>query len=113
ISGGAPEVVVAPSGHFVIPLGRAGVMFVKPGMKEDDPVTISNSEKHGLNFCRIVALAGENGDDLIVCAGRRGGIGFTSFRKGIRGHVLHTVKFGDLDIVDVCSMGASDQPLAI
>jgi hypothetical protein len=113
ISGGAPDVIVAPSGHFVVPLGPSGIMFVKPGMKEDDPVTVSNSSKLGMNFCRVAALKGENENDLIVCAGRRGGIGFTDFREGIRGHILQTVVFDELDIVDVCSMGTAEHPLAV
>jgi hypothetical protein len=113
IAGGALDVVVAPSGYFVIPLGPAGVMFVKPGMREDDPVTISNSEKHGLNFSRVIALEGETESDLIICAGRRGGLGYADFREGVRGQLLHTVKFDELDIVDVCSMGSSEQPRAI
>ena len=114
ISGGAPDVVVAPSsGYFVIPQGRAGVMFVKPGMTEEEPVTISKGEKHGLNYCRVVALKGEKENDLIVCAGRRGGLGFADFQEGIQGHLLHIVKFDQLDIVDVCSIRTREQPLAV
>ena len=113
ISGGAPDVVVAPSGNFVIPLGQAGVMFLKPGMSVDDRVTIRNAEKHDLNFCRVVALEGEKDNDMIVFAGRRGGFGFSDFQNGVRGQILHSVNFEELDVVDVCSMAIPNQPLAI
>jgi len=112
--GGGRDVAVAPtSGHFVIPLGPDGIMFVKPGTSEKDPVTISRSEKSDLNFCRVLALPGEGGNDVVVCAGRRGGLGYADYREGIRGHMLHTVTFNNLDLVDVCSVATLDRPLAV
>jgi hypothetical protein len=113
IYGGAPDVIAAPSGHFLIPLGRTGIMFAKPGMTEKDPVTISNAEKHGMNFCRVLAFNGDEEGDLIVAAGRRGGVGFTRFKEGMRGHLLNTVKFDMLDIVDICSIATAEHPRAV
>jgi hypothetical protein len=113
IPAGAPDVVAAPSGYFVIPLGRGGVAFLKPGQRAQEPVAVSNAPDSRLNFCRVVALPVEKENDLIVCAGRRGGLGFCDFQKGARGHVLHAVSFDELDIVDVCSMGTREHPLAI
>jgi hypothetical protein len=102
----ALDVVVAPqSGQFVIPLGPAGIMVVKPGITDKDPVIISRSNKINLTFSRLLALPGPAGTDLIVCAGRRGGLGFTEFREGMRGHTLISVKLENLDLVDLCSMG--------
>jgi hypothetical protein len=112
--GGGRDVAVAPvSGHFVIPLGPDGIMFVQPGIGEKDPVTISKSENSQLNFSRVLALQGERGNDVIVCAGRRGGLGYSNYREGIRGHALHTVTFNGLDFVDVCSVATPDKPLAV
>lgn len=112
--GGGRDVVVAPiSGHFVIPLGADGVMFVKPGIGENDPVTISKSEKSDLNFYRVLALPGMQGTDVVVCAGRRGGLGYTDYREGIRGHMLHTVSFSNMDFVDVCSVATPEKPWAV
>ena len=113
ISGGALDVVAAPSGYFVLPLGRSGVMFIKPGMKEDEPVTIGKSGSAGLNFCRVIALNGDNGKDLIVGAGRRGGVSFADFQEGMRGQILHTVAFPELDFVDVCSIGTPEHSKAV
>jgi hypothetical protein len=112
--GGGNDVAVAPtSGHFVIPLGRDGVMFVKPGTGEKDPVTIGRSEKSSLNFCRVLALAGEGGNDVVVCAGRRGGLGFANYREGMRGLTMYSVTFKELDLVDICSLATPDKPLAV
>jgi len=88
-------------------------MFAKPGMKETDPVAICNGEKYGLNFCRVLALKGEDESDLIVSAGRRGGIGFTRFQEGIRRQIMHAVKFNDLDIVDICSIATPNEQRAV
>jgi hypothetical protein len=58
-------------------------------------------------------LKGEKETDLIVSAGRRGGVGITDFQEGIRGHVLHTVRFNDLDFVDLCSIATPDKQRAV
>lgn len=111
--GGGLDVAVAPtSGHFVIPLGPDGIMFVKPGTGEQDAVTVSKADKSGLNFCRAVALQ-VRGADVIVGAGRRGGIGYADYRDGINGHKLHIVNFPDLDFVDVCSLATAEKPMAV
>jgi hypothetical protein len=114
IAGGGQDVVAAPSGQFVIPLGKTGIMLAKPGMTDKDPVTISNANGHGMNFSRIVVLKGGDQTELIVAAGRRGGVGFTSYKEGIQRQVLTTVKFNELDIVDVCSirLGTNDRAVA-
>ena len=106
IDGGGLDVVVAPrSGYFVVPIGPAGIMFVKPGITDKEPLLVSRSDKISLNYSSLLALPGPAEDDLIVAAGRRGGLGFVQFKEGTRGHNLNSVKFHDLDLVDVCSMG--------
>lgn len=106
IDGGGLDVVVAPSsGYFVVPIGPAGIMFVKPGTTDKEPVIVSRSDKISLNYSRVLALPGPAGDDLIVSAGRRGGLGFADFKEWMGGHTLNSVKFPNLDLVDVCSMG--------
>jgi len=106
IDGGGLDVVVAPrSGYFVVPIGPAGIMFVKPGITDKEPVIVSRSDKISLNYSRVLALPGPAEDDLVVSAGRRGGLGFADFKERMRGHTLNSVKFHNLDLVDVCSMG--------
>jgi hypothetical protein len=113
IHGGALDVIAAPSGHFLIPLGRTGIMFAKPGMTDKDPVAISNAEKLEMNFCRVLAFNGDDEGDLVVAAGRRGGVGFIRFKEGMRGHLLNTVKFNNLDIVDICSIATTEHGRAV
>jgi hypothetical protein len=111
---GGHEVLAAPiSGHFVIPLGPDGLMFVKPAAGADIPVSISKSDSHGLNFCRVLPLPGSAGSDLVVAAGRRGGLAFADYRDGIDGQLLHIIKFPELDIVDLCSLSTTEKPRAI
>jgi hypothetical protein len=111
---GGRDVIVAPiSGYFLVPLGPDGIMFVKPGTDEKDPLTISRPKENGLNVCRVLALAANQATDVIVCAGRRGGLGYAEFREGIRGHTMHTVAFNGMDLVDVCSVATLEKPLAV
>lgn len=113
-AGGGRDVTVAPtSGHFLVPLGPDGIMFLRPGTGENDPVLISRPEKSDLNFCRAIVLPREQAIDLVVCAGRRGGLGYAEYGEGTRGHTLHTVAFSDLDFVDICSIATHEKPLAV
>ncbi len=113
LPGGALDVVATPTGHFVIPRGRAGIMFVKPIKDKDQPVIVFDTEKHGFGVCRLIALSDANGGNLIACALRRRGIGFASFQEHIAGSLLHTIEFPGLDIVDICSMGTPENPHAV
>jgi hypothetical protein len=110
---GAFGVTVASSGHFVVPLGRGGIMYVKPGSGPEDPVPVGGTEKAGLNVCRVLPLPGQDGTDLIVCAGRAGGVGMTTFREGVGNYSLSTLRVDGLDVVDVCLLGARENRFAV
>lgn len=110
---GSHGVSVAPSGRFVIPLGHTGITFVSPSAGSEDRILITTTDKEGFSFYRLVALSGRNGDDLIVCAGRRGGIGISEFRDDLGCFGLNTVSFAGLDAVDVCSIATPTFPRAV
>ncbi len=110
---GAHGVAAAPSGLFVVPLRRSGVMYLKPGARPEDPVMIAPTEKAGLNLYRVLPLPGDNGNDLIVCAGRRGGVGVIRFGEDLKTHSLSTLRFDDLDVVDVCALAGTENPRAV
>jgi hypothetical protein len=110
---GAHGVTVSPGGYFVAPLGRSGIMFVKTGSRPEDPVTGIATDKEGVYFYRVIALKGAAGQDIIVCAARFGGVGVTQFRGGVQKFTLSTVKFDNLDVVDVCSIANDQNSMAV
>jgi hypothetical protein len=102
---GAHDVITTADGSFVAPLGRAGVMTIKPPFDEEHPVTVSGGEKEGLNFYRIVSLRSGSGQEVLACAARGAGIGATEFRWDRESQNLSTVTFDELDVVDICAIG--------
>ena len=74
---------------------------------------VGSTEQAGLNVCRVLPLRGEQGTDLIVCAGRTGGVGVTPFREGVGSYSLRTLRFDRLDVVDVCLLNAQESSLAV
>jgi hypothetical protein len=113
IEGGAHGVTVAPSGHFVLPLGRGGIMFIKPSTGSHDPVAVTTAREVSANIYATIALGCADGTDLIVCATRSGGVGFTSFAPAVMRQKLWTARFPGLDVVDVCSMATEAFPRAV
>jgi hypothetical protein len=104
---GAHDVITTADGAFVAPLGRTGVMTIKPPFDEKHPVTVSGGKKEGLNFYRIVSLRSGNGQDVLACAARGAGIGATEFQWDRELHNLNTVTFDELDVVDICAIGGA------
>lgn len=108
---GAHGVSVLPDGHFVAPLGRTGLAVMRPDIHE--PVTLLEAKKDEFYFYRAVALHGTAGQNPLVCAGRLGGVGITEYVEGRQKQSLRTVTFDHLDVVDVCSIGTAEHPLAM
>ena len=110
---GAHSPTVTPSGTFVVPMGRSGLMFVKPESRPEDSMVTSSAEKEGLYFYRITTMRGEQGEDVLVCAARKGGIAITEYREGQEIQRLSTVTLEDLDVVDVCAIASAKTPFAV
>ncbi len=101
---GAHGVIATPAGSFVAALGRTGFMIVKPPFGPRPPVTISAGLKGELNFYRLVSLRSDDRSELLVCAGRKGGIGIIPFEWGQNKNEVGTIRYPNMDVVDVCSL---------
>ena len=111
INCGTHGITVAPSGYYVAPLGREGIMILQPTAEPNDPVGVMIPNKEGLYFYRVVALPGRGGQDLLVCAARQGGIGITEIQWGQDNYNMRVATFAGLDLVDVCAIGGTpDEP---
>jgi hypothetical protein len=109
IHGGAHSIAALPSGGFVAPRGNAGLLLIYP---EDKAIPITNLTSEGpvgRYYYRAVAFPGPNGADVIACANRREGVGFTVH---VRDHVepMAVCKYEAIDVVDVCPIRAGDHP---
>jgi hypothetical protein len=110
---GAHGITLAPSGYYVAPLGRAGIMMLRAGSGPGDMVGVMTPGKEGMYFYRVLARAGTDGRDLLVCATRRGGIGIAEVLWGQDTYTMRTATFEGLDVVDVCFVGGPAESPAV
>lgn len=110
---GAHGVTVTSDGHFVFAAGRLGLLSARPTGNPGDSVTATNTDRAGMSFYRVKPLKND-GRDVLACALRSGGIGITDFWGAREGeHRMMTVKYPDLDIVDICVLNNTPGALAI
>jgi hypothetical protein len=111
--GGAHDVIATPSGHFVAPLGRGGLMVLKPvpGQAQEMKI-ISGPPEEYLNAYRVVCLS-RDGKEVLACAMRSAGVGAMEFQPSGQNHQMHTIAFEGLDVVDICAIDPSNQSLAL
>ena len=110
---GAHGITTAPSGYFVAPLGRTGIMMLQPGSTPSDPVGLLTSDRPGLYFYRVLALQGDGGKDLLISACRLGGLGITGMRWGQKMYNMRIATFPGLDVIDVCAIGSDPRSPAV
>jgi hypothetical protein len=110
---GAHGIVLAPSGHYVAPLGRTGIMVLRTDSGAGDPVAVMTPGKDGMYFYRLQVQAGRNGRDLFLCANRQSGIGIAEVQWGQRDYKMRTATFQGLDVIDVCAVGGEPESPAV
>lgn len=110
---GAHGVTAASGGYFVAPLGRAGIMLMRPGPGNKHEVAALGAEGNDKYFYRIVAAKSTDGKDLLACACRQSGIGITEMRWGQDSYNMRVATFDGLDVVDICAVNADPEGLAL
>jgi hypothetical protein len=106
---GAHGVIATPSGYFVAPLGRSGVMVVKPSVEEDQPLTIRKASHKPMNFYKVVHISYAGGEVLAFAARSDGIVAMPFLSQG--NEFISSWNYPGLDVVDVCSLGDNlDQP---
>ncbi|HLN32164.1 MAG TPA: hypothetical protein VK395_30825 [Gemmataceae bacterium] len=108
---GAHGVIATLSGYCVAPLGRSGVMMVKPSAGEQQPVTIRRVPNERFDFYKVINISSPGGE-LLVCATRINGVAAMPFPSEGAGFVS-SLTYPGLDVVDVCSLGQNLQAPAI
>src|SRR5205085_5417210 len=110
---GAHGVIATSSGSFLAPLGRTGIMAIRPPLDPSHAVTVIGGEAEGMSFYRLVSLRSQDGSEVLACAARFGGVAATEFRWDRDSQKLSTATFPGLDVVDVCAIGSDPRSLAV
>jgi len=101
------------SGFFIAPLGQAGIMVASPPFTADGFITAYEPGKEGFYSYRAGCLRGANQTEVLITAGRLGGIGFTKFVGSDRQLVMTTATLEALDVVDFCPLFPGTESFAL
>jgi hypothetical protein len=110
---GAHGIAASPSGYFVAPLGRTGIMMLRAGSNPSDRVSVLTSNRPEIDFYRVIVLPGVKGRDVLVSACLRGGIGITEVEWGQEEYLMHVGTSEGMDVVDVAAIGSDSNSLAV
>lgn len=110
---GAHDITTTPSGYFIAPLGRTGIMAVKPPFRQGTPVTVFRSDEPNFYAYRTIALRSQTGAEVLACACRLGGIAAGEFSGDQKKLPMTTATFKGLDVVDICSLNPGSDSLAV
>jgi hypothetical protein len=109
---GAHGVIATNSGYFVAPLGRRGLMAVKPD-RESQEVAILRGQGRELYFYKAISVQTNNSyPEILVCAARSDGVLTMSAPAGAKEaehkprRKCRSSTFVGLDVVDVCSLAS-------
>lgn len=103
-AGGAHGVVATKSGYFVAPLGPKGLLVVKPTDDPQQRMELAEGTEGRLYFYRMAALHDGSGNETLVFANRKNGVGLSVFKGTESRRHVHTMGFEGIDVVDVCAV---------
>lgn len=108
---GAHDITTTPSGYFIAPLGRTGIMAVKPPFESS--VTVYSLDEPSFYAYRTIALRSQTGAEVLACACRLGGIVAGEFSGNQKKLPMTTATFEGLDVVDICPLNPGSGSLAV
>lgn len=109
---GAHDITTTPSGFFIAPLGRNGIMAVRPPFTPDTRLTIYSSTDP-LYAYRVTSLRSQTSGEVLACACRRGGILAGELSGAQQKLPMTTATFKGLDVVDICPLDPGADSLAV
>jgi len=104
---GAHGISATQSGYYVAPLGETGILWMKADAGADEPPQVMTTAKAGMYIYRVVAQTCQPGQDLLLCAARKSGLGLLAVQWGDSTCQMRHATFPELDVVDVCFVGGS------
>jgi len=109
---GAHGILATPSGRFLAPIGVGGLLEIKPIVNVNAFPNLHTVRGKALNFYSAVFLSG-NQTEVIACATRRDGITVARLPQVGDGGKVRLIPCEGVDVVDVCTLGYQDLPLAV
>lgn len=101
---GAHGVTTTPSGYFIAPFGRDGIMTVKPPFGVNNEPVAHSPGDDTLSVYRLVSLRSQTGEDVVACAARLGGVIAGVFSPSAEKQIMKIGKFKNRDVVDICPL---------
>jgi hypothetical protein len=116
--GGAHGVIATSSGGFVAPLGRNGLLTMKPIRGPEQVLATSRVDVNNdrINFYKLARCIGDGKTDLVVGASRSDGLAIielNSLEDRINPGHTHFLRTPGLDVVDVCPLNSPDRPRTV
>jgi len=102
--GGAHGVATTSSGYFISPLGINGLLVVKPDAVAKQRMSLWESNKEKLYLYRVVPLRDGKGNEALIFATRKEGVGICPFEGYDTLQNIHTIASLGVDIVDICEV---------
>jgi hypothetical protein len=100
---GAHGVIATEAGYFVAPMGRGGVLVVKPTTGKDQLLTVKKVSDKPVDFYKLVNIRCA-GKEVLVGAARSDGMVALPFSRDGTAEVS-SFTYPHLDITDVCPLG--------
>jgi hypothetical protein len=109
---GAHDIASTPSGYFIAPLGRNGILLARPPIPREQQMTSHSAEEAGLYAYRLASLRSRAGVEVLACAGRLGGL-FAGELGGDATAIRLKQAAKGIDVVDVCPLDRTAELLAL
>jgi hypothetical protein len=113
LSQGAHGISATPSGYFIAPLGRTGILTVKAPIGDDTVPVAHTAGDASLYIYRVACLGPSGGKEVLVSAARLGGIVAGEFSGSQETHTMNTVAFKNFDAVDISPLCPGTESLAL
>jgi hypothetical protein len=110
---GAHGITTTASGYFIAPLGRTGILTVKPPIGDDTTPVAHTPGDGSLYIYRVVCLGSSGSKEVLVCAARHAGIIAGEFSESQETQTMKTAAFSNLDVVDICPLCPELDSLAV
>jgi len=110
---GAHGILVTPNGHFVAPMATDGMLCYDPGKERGSDLWFDRPGEKDLNLYRLIYLGDADGKEIMACAARTDGFSLIAFDASLAHNQIMGWSAPDLDVVDVCSLGTKEFPLAL
>ena len=103
-AGGSHGVVATQSGYFIAPLGNKGLLIVEPERGPEQRMRFTTGTEGILYFYRMAALHNDSGEELLIFANRKEGVGTAKFHGNVTLDSIDNRAFDGLDVIDVCGI---------